>query len=407
MLKYCNKTQGEYNTMQKYYDNLCIIGDLILDNPIDGEQVEGEMRLRSESGGVTINGDKIVTEPAQLPWTKITGVPEFTATSLDWSNLKNVPSQVIDLTTGMYVEAMALGAPFGVATLDTNGKLSEDQFPSKLLTDVYIVASQTAMLSLSNAKQGDFAIRTDINKTFVLGVDGYSTIENWKELLSPPMSLGYTALNKAGDNILGSLSFPKTAGIGIKIEDQYGWRDLIGDVAPKYGSGVAPAQAVFLPSVRGWAYSANDQFECVFHIPHDYAPGTDLYLHMHWAHNGTNISGTFKTDMFVTYSKGHNQSTFSPAINVPITISGLTIQNTPQYLHRIDEVQLSAIGGAANKLNTNLIEVDGLILISGVTSIIPSISGSASSNRPFIFTVDVHYQSTGVSTKNKSPNFYG
>ncbi len=211
MLKYCNKTQGEYNTMQKYYDNLCIIGDLILDNPIDGEQVEGEMRLRSESGGVTINGDKIVTETAQIPWTKITGVPEFTATSLDWSNLTNVPSQVIDLTTGMYVEATALGVPFGVATLDTNGKLSEDQFPSKLLTDVYIVASQTAMLSLSNAKQGDFAIRTDINKTFVLSVDGYSTIENWKELLSPPpMSLGYTALNKAGDNILGSLSFPKT-----------------------------------------------------------------------------------------------------------------------------------------------------------------------------------------------------
>lgn len=392
--------------MQKYYDNLCIIGDLILDNPIDGEQVDGEVRLRSESGGVTINGDKIITTTSQIPWTQVTGAPEVNITSLDWSKLSNIPSQVTDLVQGMYVEAMAMGAPFGVATLDTNGKLSEDQFPSKLLTDVYIVASQTAMLSLSNAKQGDFAIRTDINKTFVLGVDGYSTIGNWKELLSPPISLGYTALNKAGDNILGSLSFPKTAGVGIKIEDQYGWRDLIGDVAPKYGSGVAPAQALFLPNIRGWAYSANDQFECIFHIPHDYAPGTDIYLHLHWAHNGTNITGTFTSDMFVTYAKGHNQAGFSPAINAPITISGLTIQNTPQHLHRIDEVQLSTVGGSANKLNTSLIEVDGLILISGVTSTIPSISGS-STNRPFIFTVDIHYQSTGVSTKNKSPNFYG
>lgn len=339
--------------MQKYYDNICVIGDLILDNPIDGEQAEGEMRLRSENGGVSINGDKIVTESSQISWTKITGVPEFTVTSLDWSKLSNIPTQVTDLTQGMYLEVMAMAAPFGVATLDSNGKLSSDQIPSTIVP------------------------------------------------------LGYTALNKAGDSILGSLSFPKTAGIGIKVENQYGWKDLIGDVSPKYGSGAAPAQALFLPSIRAWAYSANDQFECVFHIPHDYAPGTDLFLHMHWSHNGTNITGTFTTDMFVTYAKGHGQAAFSPAKKVPITLTGLTIQNTPQYLHRVDEVQLSISGGASNMIDTSLIEVDGLILISGVVSTLPSISGSASSNRPFIFTVDVHYQSTGLTTKNKSPNFYG
>ncbi len=221
------------------------------------------------------------------------------------------------------------------------------------------------------------------------------------------VAIGYTPLNKNGDNILGSLSFPKTSGVGVKIEDSYGWKDLIGDVSPKAGSGAAPTQKNFMTNIRGWSYSANDQFDCAFHIPHDYAPGTDLFVHVHWGHNGTNISGTARFDLWATYAKGHQQQAFSAAKNTPVIVSGLNIANTPQYLHRVDETQLSTPGGSASQLDTAQIEVDGLILISGTVTTIPSISGSATSNAPFIFTVDLHYQSTGLPTKNKAPNFYG
>jgi hypothetical protein len=57
-------------------------------------------------------------------------------------------------------------------------------------------------------------------------------------------AIGYTPLNKNGDNILGSLSFPKTPGIGIKIEDTYGWHDLTGDVTPRTGGTGRAAQTI-------------------------------------------------------------------------------------------------------------------------------------------------------------------
>ncbi|MCK4635847.1 MAG: hypothetical protein KAT32_03210 [Candidatus Moranbacteria bacterium] len=51
-------------------------------------------------------------------------------------------------------------------------------------------------------------------------------------------------------------------------------------------------------------------------------------------------------------------------------------------------------------------EPDGLLMVSLKTTTIPTITGSATSNLPYIFTVDIHYQSTGIGTKNKVPDFY-
>ena len=41
------------------------------------------------------------------------------------------------------------------------------------------------MLALSTAQVGDVAVRTDLNKSFILKADGYSTLANWQELLTP------------------------------------------------------------------------------------------------------------------------------------------------------------------------------------------------------------------------------
>lgn len=44
---------------------------------------------------------------------------------------------------------------------------------------VFTVASQSAMLALSTAKAGDFAIRTDLNKTYILKATPASELSNW------------------------------------------------------------------------------------------------------------------------------------------------------------------------------------------------------------------------------------
>ncbi|WP_297429062.1 hypothetical protein [Clostridium sp.] len=75
-----------------------------------------------------------------------------------------------------------------VPVLDLNGKLDTNVLPGLALTTTNVVASQTAMLALT-AEPGDLAVRTDLNKTFVLKTAGASTLANWQELLTPTDSV--------------------------------------------------------------------------------------------------------------------------------------------------------------------------------------------------------------------------
>lgn len=72
-----------------------------------------------------------------------------------------------------------------VPILDSSGKLADSVVPKIAMTNTYVVSSQTAMLVLSNAQEGDVAVRTDLNKSFILKASPYSTLANWQELLTP------------------------------------------------------------------------------------------------------------------------------------------------------------------------------------------------------------------------------
>ena len=217
--------------------------------------------------------------------------------------------------------------------------------------------------------------------------------------------LDYASLSVENCSVSGNINVNSSTSHGILFNNQFGWRDLIGNITPREIGGTAPTLRVFRGAIKEFAYAVGNSSDCTFHIPHDYAPGTDMYLHAHWSHNGTNISGTFQVDYNISYAKGHQQQTFSEPIATSCTVAGLNITNTPQYMHRVDEIQVSTAGGSTTMIDTNQIEVDGMILINFVVNTIPSITGGQSS--PFMFTVDLHYQSTGINTLNKSPNFYG
>ena len=72
-----------------------------------------------------------------------------------------------------------------VPVIDSDGKIKSTIIPKIAITDTFVVASQSAMLALSTAQVGDIAVRTDVNKSFILKADGYSTLANWQELLTP------------------------------------------------------------------------------------------------------------------------------------------------------------------------------------------------------------------------------
>jgi hypothetical protein len=72
----------------------------------------------------------------------------------------------------------------GYAGLDGTGKVPVAQLPASVITDTFVVGSQASMLALT-AERGDVAIRTDLNKTFILQTDSPTVLADWKEMLTP------------------------------------------------------------------------------------------------------------------------------------------------------------------------------------------------------------------------------
>lgn len=76
----------------------------------------------------------------------------------------------------------------GYAGLGSDGKLISSQLPAITITDTFVVGSQAAMLALT-AETGDVAVRTDVNKSFILKGISAGTLADWQELLTPTSSV--------------------------------------------------------------------------------------------------------------------------------------------------------------------------------------------------------------------------
>jgi hypothetical protein len=205
-----------------------------------------------------------------------------------------------------------------------------------------------------------------------------------------------------------------------KFVDNYdGWKDLLGEVSTRTGgAGEAPVVTLFGTAPAG-NYTGIYEHQCItgtgngtnfyftYHMPHDYQPGTDLFIHVHWAVN-TTATGTQPIWYFsATYAKGFDQAAFA---STPITNYVVGQTGALAYRHMITEMQLSTPGGSASMLDTNAIEVDGIISV-GMRRIHNSTIGGftdnlVNTNAPFVFSVDIHYKSNNGVTKNKAPPFY-
>lgn len=93
----------------------------------------------------------------------------------------------ITTNNASYVPLSQKGIANGVATLGSNGKIPDNQMPAIAITNTNSVASQAEMLALT-AETGDVAVRTDLNKSFILQASPASTLANWIELRSPTVT---------------------------------------------------------------------------------------------------------------------------------------------------------------------------------------------------------------------------
>lgn len=179
----------------------------------------------------------------------------------------------------------------------------------------------------------------------------------------------------------------------------FGWRDIIGPVVSANTGASKPAFAIYRDTLKQYQFSVGDEEYFTFHIPHDYAPGTNLYIHAHWSHiDAAVLSGSVTWDFEVSYARGYDRGAFPASVICQATQDASFVQ----YQHMIAETQLSISGGSATQLDTDFIEIDGIIM-GRVELTANSMTGVP---EPFLHFIDIHYQSTGIATKLRNTPFY-
>jgi hypothetical protein len=103
------------------------------------------------------------------------------------SNRINLKANTTDVNSGLALklDASQKGVASGVASLDLNAKVPASQIPVVSFQSASVVATEAAMLGLSSAVVGSIAIRTDINRNFVLSGANPAILGNWVELAVP------------------------------------------------------------------------------------------------------------------------------------------------------------------------------------------------------------------------------
>ena len=170
--------------------------------------------VAANTASITANTNSIATQASALNLkadaTDVTTALNLKANITDVTSALNLKANAADLTTGLAlkVNASQLGIPNGIATLNSSGIIPSSQLPPVNLSSTNVVSSDADMTALSSATVGSIAIRTDLNKNYVLSALPASTLGNWVELLTPAAPVqtvnGYTGainLSKADINL--------------------------------------------------------------------------------------------------------------------------------------------------------------------------------------------------------------
>ena len=114
---------------------------------------------------------------------------------------------------------------------------------------------------------------------------------------------------------MGDLVVDKMPGYGIKVDTEaptFGWRDIIGQIGVKTSGSTDPVWTVYRGSIYAYTFdTATAEAFMVFHIPHDYVPGSDLFVHAHWSQivvdtgGAAGVPGNIEWKFDITYADGH------------------------------------------------------------------------------------------------------
>jgi len=184
--------------------------------------------------------------------------------------------------------------------------------------------------------------------------------------------------------------------VTIPSPDNLGWEDLVSDITVRGGTR-SPSWSLFRNGIYAYSFPNNTEKECwlSFHMKHDYAVGTDVFIHIHAATN-TTLTGVVRFGVEYTVAKGYNQGSDSEFSATSTEYIEYNISANSQYRHLIAE---NSVGISMPKLET-----DSIILVRLFRD--TSSPNDTFNDDIFILNCDVHYQCDRTATKNRNPNFY-
>ena len=207
-------------------DGTIVNADINAAAAIEKTKISGTAITAADTGTVTndmlagsIDTSKILNFDTEVQQNRLDQMAAPSASvSLNSQKITNLadPSSAQDAVTLNYISTQK-GANNGIATLDAGGKIPTSELPAIAISETFVVANESAMLALT-AQTGDIAIRTDVNKSFILTASPASTLGNWQELLAPldsvtsvdgntgAVDLSGIYVDVAGDTMTGALS---------------------------------------------------------------------------------------------------------------------------------------------------------------------------------------------------------
>ncbi len=182
--------------IQPYSAELASLGSIVDTGLIvrTGNATHEAAIILGTTGRITVtDGDAVANNPTiDLSTLSDSGTGSFLKVSRDVygrvSGTASVTSTDITTALGFTPENSAnKGATNGYAPL-VSGIVPSQYLPAIAITDTFVVANQTSMLAL-DAQTGDVAVRSDLNKSFILKGSSPSVLANWQELLTPTDSV--------------------------------------------------------------------------------------------------------------------------------------------------------------------------------------------------------------------------
>lgn len=195
------------NSWKPFFDSQLTENKILIGNAFSKAvpvSISGDLSI--DSSGLSIIANNAVTNEkifdAAVTNVKVAlGIDKSKVGLSNVDNSSDVEKPVSEATQealNLKLDTSSRGAVNGVASL-VSGKIPSDQIPPISFTSVTVVSSESAMEALSSIV-GSVAIRTDINKNYVLSQPDASIFANWEELLTPAPPV--QAVNGKTGNVL-------------------------------------------------------------------------------------------------------------------------------------------------------------------------------------------------------------